>query len=332
MIPFPLPPPIIQAASQEIPLNDAVEQVMQDFDTDDPALLLRDPAVSRMDQPSLRWLRSAALLEIPGNPFRKGTPSFAEAAALLALLKADGAQAETLLLNLKVQEPGTALALWRWAKRQERARPWNRAVRRTWEDKLMAKEVPVVLNSYALRHALCWALAEKDEARFAELKAAWGQDAPSLFASFQGLFGWFNEISPVMRLWTIPGLEYQDQRLDMLLALDGSKPSRVWISPDTSPLPKLPAGTAWIIPSPAGSQNSNETSLNQTEKSAGTGISMSMAMAKGQAYFAPSRGEFEAFGLVFFPILIELDAKGAIKDIRMGDAAPNQPPSLATNQ
>lgn len=325
MIPFPFPPPIIQATRHVIPLNEAVEQVMQDFDAEDPALPSRDPEVARVDRTSLRWLRSAALSEIPENPFRKGTASFAEAEALLAMLKADRAHAEVLLPNLKVQEPGTALALWRWAKRQERAKPWSLATRRIWEDKLMAKSVPSMLNGYALRHGLCWALAEKDEARFAELKAAWGQDDPSLFASFQRLFGWFGGISPVLRLWMLPGLEYQDRRLDLLLAFDGGKSSRIWISPDTSPLPKMPGHTAWIVPSATGNQNPSETSLNLGELVAGEKISASVAMAKGLAYFAPSRTEFETLGLVFFPILIELDSKGEIKDIHMGDAAPPRP-------
>ena len=325
MLPFPFPPPMIQAVVQVMTRNKAVEQVMQDFDAEDQSLPLRDPAVSRADRPSLRWLRTAALSEIPDNPFRKGTASYLEAEALLTLLKADRTQAEMLVPKLKLQEPGTSLALWRWAKRQEQAKPWSHATRRMWEDKLMAKRVPSMLNGYALRHALCWALAEKDETRFAELKAAWGQDAPSLFASFQGLFGWFDGISPELRLWKLPGLEYQDRRLDLLLAFDGGKSSRIWISPEISSLPIMPAGTAWIVPSATGTQNSNDTGLIQNEQSAGTALSMSVAMARGQAYFAPSRADFEAVGLVFFPILIELDSTGAIKDIRMGDAAPPRP-------
>ncbi len=325
MIPIPFPPPLIQVAPNVIPLNEAVEQVMQDFDAETPTLPLRDPAVSVADQPSLRWLRSAAVLELPENPFRKGTASSAEAEALLALLKADQAQAETLLPDLKVQEPGSALALWRWAKRQERSKPWGLSARRVWEDKLMARSVPSMLNGYALRHGLCWALAEKDEVRFAALKAAWGQDDPALFASFQGLFAWFGGITPVLRLWTLPGLEYQDRRLDMLVAFDGSKPNRIWISPEISSLSTMPTHTAWIFPSATGSQNSNETSLNKVEQATGTTIAMSVTMAKGHAYLLPRRAEFEALGLVFFPILIGLDPKGAIKDIRMGDAAPQTP-------
>lgn len=322
MIPFPFPPPVVQAAKSWVPLDEAVDQVMQDFDADDLALPLWNPEVARADKPSLRWLRSAALSEIPENPFRKGTAAFAEASALLTLLKADRTQVETTLSAFQFQEPGTALALWRWAKRQERAKPWNPATRRLWEDKLMANSVPAMLNGYALRHALCWALAEKDETRFAALKATGGEDSPSLFASFQRLFGWFGEISPVLRLWTLPALEYQDQRLDLLLAFDGSKPSRIWISPELGSSLKMPSHTAWIVPSASGNQNPSETSLKLGELVLGKKIATSVAMAKGQAYFAPSQTEFETLGLVFFPILIELDSKGTIKDIRMGDAAP----------
>lgn len=330
MIPLPFPPPMFQSTPRAIPLKEAVDLVMQDFDAEDPTLPLREPEVALTDQPSLRWLRSAAQKEIPENPFPKGTDSFAEATALLALQKADRAQAEGSLPKLKIQEPGSALALWRWARRQEQVKPWSPSARRAWEDKLLAENAPAVLNGYALRHALCWALAEKDEARFAELKATLGQDAPSLFASFQGLFGWLGALSPVLRLWVVPGLEYRDLRLDELLAFDGSKANRIWISPEATPLPQLPAGTAWIIPSATGSQNANETSLNPVEKSAGTSISSNLSMAKGHAYFEPSRGEFEPFGLVFFPVLIELDSKGGVQNIRMGDAVVNPLRSPAT--
>lgn len=322
MIPFPFPP-VIQVSETVIPLQEAIEKVMQDIDADDPALPLRDHKVARADQPSLRWLRAAALSEKPENPFRAGTRSSAEAEDFLTLLSADRTQAEALLPKLTLSEPGTALGLWRWATRQERMQPWGPAARAIWEDKLMAKHVPTMLNGYALRHALCWALAEKDETRFASLKAAWGQDDPSLFASFQGLFAWFGELSPVLRLWVLPTLDYQDLRLDNLLAFDGSHSSRIWISPDTTPLPHLPTGTAWLLPSEAGSQNPNESSLNPVEKAAGTKVSMALVPAKGHAYFAPSRAEFEAAGLMFFPILIELDAKGKVQAIRMGDAVAN---------
>lgn len=328
MIPFPVVPPTIQASVPVVPLKAAVEQVMQDFDAEDPASPIRNPVVPRGDKLSLRWLRSAATLEMPQNPFHQGTASFLEGEALLALLKADRAHAEGLLPRLKVHEPGTALALWRWAKRQERASPWSPALRRVWEDKLLAQDVPAMVNGYALRHGLCWALAEKDETRFAALKAAWGQDSPALLASFQGLFGWFGGISPAMRLWTLPELQYRDLRLDLLLAFDGSKPDRIWISPDPSgigPPMKMPARTAWIIPSLTGTQNSNEPSLIEGEKTAATALSMSVASAKGQAYFAPSRAEFEEFGLVFFPILIKLGPDGTVQDILMGDAAPRMP-------
>lgn len=328
MIPVAFPPPMIQTQIQAMTLPEAVEQVLQDFDAEDPALPLRYPMVRLADQPSLRWLRSAAMTDIPNNPFRKGSASFVEAEALLALVKTDQTKArtiETLLAELKVREPGTALALWRWAKRLERSRPWSPGIRRIWEGKLMARSVPPLLNGNALRHALCWALAEKDEKRFVELKTAWGQDSPSILASFQGLFGRFGEISPELRLWKLPGLEYQDRRMDSLLAFDGGKPSRIWISQDIGSVSKIPPGTVWIVPSITGTQNINETNLAEIEQSAGTAIEAIVALAKGQAYFAPCRTDFETIGLVFFPILIELDPKGAIKDIRMGDAAPTAP-------
>ena len=45
----------------------------------------------------------------------------------------------------------------------------------------------------------------------------------------------------------------------------------------------------------------------------------------GEAPSAPSRAAFEGLGLAWFPILIELDPKGDVRSIRMGDAAPDKP-------
>ena len=39
----------------------------------------------------------------------------------------------------------------------------------------------------------------------------------------------------------------------------------------------------------------------------------------------PAHGAFERLGLNWFPILIELDQKGDVRTIRMGDAAPEKP-------
>ncbi|MDE3246773.1 MAG: hypothetical protein KGN80_11860, partial [Acidobacteriota bacterium] len=82
MVPLLFPPSMLQSSPRVIPLAEAVDLVMQDFDAEDPALPLREPEVAPADQPSLRWLRSAAQKELPENPFPKGTESFAEAKAL----------------------------------------------------------------------------------------------------------------------------------------------------------------------------------------------------------------------------------------------------------
>ena len=111
MIPFLIPPHLSQSAPERIPLQQAVDQVLQDFDSDNPAMPLRDPSVAPADQLSLRWLRSAASKERPDNPFRKGSTAFKEAEAVLALLDSDRGQAPALLTRLRLHEAGSALAL-----------------------------------------------------------------------------------------------------------------------------------------------------------------------------------------------------------------------------
>ncbi len=325
MIPFTVPPHLSQPASARIPLREAIEQVLQDFDSDNPALPLRDPAVAPTDRPSLRWLRSAASKERPDNPFRRGTAAFKEAAAVLALLDSDRSHVPTRLAGLSLREAGSALAVWRWAKRRDKVDPWAPPMRNLWEDKLMDKEVPAMVRGYALRHALCFALADMDEARFTSLKSTWGDDETSLFTSFQSLFGLPGGTSPILRLWELPDLQYKDLRLDALRSWDGGESRNIWICPDEGSFPSLPPGTAWVIPSTTGLQNSANTELGEYERPAGKALSMRVTMASRHAYLAPSRADLEAHGLVLFPILVELGPRGIITKIRLGDAAPATP-------
>ena len=271
---------------------------------------------------SLLWLRAAATFDPsagrPQNPFRTGAQR-QEAVALLGLLALPQAQLPAALQALPLRESGTALALWRWGRLQVRKGTFAPTLRRAWENRLLAAGPPLV-RGYALRHALCWALREQDEARFTELRtlAAPGQEAT--FQGFQRLLGILGAPSPSLRLWTLPGLDYQDLRLDEL----GTP--RVWILPvEDGPIPELPLGTSWIIPSASAGLDEREASLSEPLRSEGEELSTRLRAAGRSARFAPSRTSFERLGLIWFPILVELDASGNVRSILMGDAAPEKP-------
>jgi hypothetical protein len=268
-----------------------------------------------------RWLKAAATFDLqglPANPFATGRER-AEAEALRQLLKTPGEQLSTALKAVPLREAGTALALWRWGQAQVRNGSFAPALRRSWEDHLLDAG-PALTRGYALRHALCWALAEQDEARFAALRSVAGPSSEDLLNGFQRLFGLLGGPSPVFRLWTLPGLEYRDLRLDEL----GGR--RVWICPlEGAPLPEFPGGTSWIIPSASGGLDERDASLPGPLLNEGQVFAEKLRPAGRTAYFAPSRAAFESLGLDWFPILIELDGRGNLQAVRMGDAAPVRP-------
>jgi hypothetical protein len=94
---------------------------------------------------------------------------------------------------------------------------------------------------------------------------------------------------------------------------------------EDGPLPEIPMGTSWIIPSTSGGLDERDASLSEPLMEEGRALANRVQLAGQAAFFAPSRGAFESLGLVWFPILIELDGKGDIRAIRMGDAAPDRP-------
>ncbi|HEX4845300.1 MAG TPA: hypothetical protein VFV26_03715 [Geothrix sp.] len=271
--------------------------------------------------PAFRWLRAAATSDPqrgPANPFPPG-PAHREAEALRALFKAPENRLAGRLAALPLQQPGTALALWRWGKARMREGRFTPDVRRTWEDRLLA-EGPALTRGYALRHALCWALADQDEARFASLKARADATADPVLAQFQRLFGLLGGPSPVLRLWTLPALDYQDVRLDQLGA------ARLWVLPaEEGPLPELPPEVAWIIPSLHAGLDDRSASLPEGLMEEARALASRLQAEGRTARYVPDRAAFESLGLAWFPILIELDGQGNLKAIRMGDAAPEKP-------
>ncbi|GLH74112.1 hypothetical protein GETHLI_26140 [Geothrix limicola] len=268
------------------------------------------------------WLRAAATFDpardLPVSPFATGR-EHQEAEALRHLLRAPKAQLHAALKALPMRTSGTALALWRWGQLQVRSGAFDPALRQVWEDRLIAAG-PYLTRGYGLRHALCWALAQQDEARFSRLRAAAGPASETMIQGFQRLFGWLGNPSPTLRLWSLPGLDYQDLRLDQLGG------ARVWIHPaDADSLPPLPAGTAWIIPSASAGLDERAASLSEPILAEGQALAGRLQSAGRTAHFAPSQAAFEQLGLLWFPILIDLDGQGNIRSIRMGDAAPPKP-------
>lgn len=315
------PVPAPSAAAAPRPQSQEAESAMLDaFDWGQP--LPATPELKGMAAVKYQWLRAAATFDpahgLPISPFATGQER-REAEALRRLLKAPKDQISGALQALPLRETGTALGLWRWGRLQVRTGTFDASLRRMWEDRLLAAG-PALTRGYALRHALCWALAEQDEARFAAVRSRTNQDAEDTLKGFQRLFGLPGGPSPVLRLWTLPELEYRDLRLDQLGAL------RVWIRPaEDGPLPEIPAGTAWIIPSATGSLDERDASLPEPLLAEGQALAARLRSAGRSALFAPSRPAFERLGLAWFPILIELDGKGDIRSIRMGDAAPRNP-------
>jgi len=319
---MPLPPqPTPPALSAPAPTGaEALEALLEAFDWGRPLPLMPKQLKG---QAALRyqWLRRAATFDPAGNlptgPFLSGRER-REVESLLRLPGVPREQLEQALKALSLREAGSALALWRWGQVRVRTGAFDPAVRRAWEDRLL-RDGPALTRGYALRHALCWALAERDESRFAALRPAGDPSLEAIHQSFQGLFALLGGPSPSLRLWRLPDLGYRDVSLDQL-------GSRIWICPvEEGPLPALPPGTAWIVPSASGGLDERDASLSELLLAEGRGLAQRLQVAGTTAHFAASRPAFERLGLVWFPILIELDGKGVIRSIRMGDAAPKRP-------
>lgn len=315
------PPALVAPApSASVSAQEAEAALLEAYDYDSP--LPKAPKLKGPAALAYRWLRAAATFDPardqPANPFVAGRER-KEAEALRALMKAPKEQLPAALKALPLRASGTALALWRWGQVQVRTGVFDASLRRAWEDRLLPVG-PFMTRSYALRHALSWALAEQDEARFASLRAKADANSEDTIKGFQRLFGLLGGPSPVLRLWSLPRMEYHDLRLDELGA------PRIWIRPaEKEGLPDLPAGTAWIIPSEVADLSERDASLSDRLQTEGKALAARLQAAGRSAQLAPSRAAFEALSLVWFPILIELDAKGNLQSIRMGDAAPDRP-------
>jgi hypothetical protein len=321
-MPLPLlwPPTQSQAAPtphppKVLPRDLAEHRLFEAFDEDAPLPLLK---VAPRDRAALQWLRNAIEQARPKNPFPKGSLAFREAEKLVKLLAAEPGTWSARIGALSPTMAGSHMALWRWGRLQVRSGRMAKPLRQEWEDRLLLAEMPGI-RGLALRHALCWALAEGDEARFSSLKAGYSQEVPSLFSGVQKLYGWIGGTSPTFRLWKFPDLTYSDLRMDQLDA------TRIWICPAETDLPRLEPRTAWIIPAKAGRTHGKDTHPSKPDTAEALALAPRLKSEGLAPWLAPQRQEWEEAGLLFFPILIELDPEKRVRRIQMGDAAPPRP-------
>lgn len=297
-------------------LPEAETSFLEAYDAQEDARDLKAPMVALADRSALKWLVESATKAIPTNPFRRGSAPWREAESLrhLSALPTDSwlKAIESQPLTLR----GSRLGLWRWGQSRVRDGRMGAGLRRQWEDKLLASGTSDLLFEYALRHALCFALAEADEVRFAQLKERWSAPAPDIFLDFQRAFALLGSPSPLFTLWKLPDMTTGDFSLHAL----GTH--RIWIAADSGKgLPELPADAIWIMPTKQGLQPEGQNTLLEPELSEARSLAARLQEAKREAYLAPVRKPFETYALMYFPILIELDAEGSIRKIRMGDAA-----------
>jgi len=311
---LPLVPFVLQAAPP-ISLGDATAQILEAFDDGQPSEKLPRPIVKAKDRASLKWLRAALGEASPRNPFPRGSRFHKEAESVRALLEANPDQASSLLASLKPTLAGSHAALWRWGQARARKGVFSIAQRHAWEDLLLSQGGPGVIRGWALRHALCFALAEGDEARLLALKTTLGDELPNFFQPFQRAFALLGGPSPRFYLWSLPEL----QALDLSLSSMGT---RIFVSPLEAP---APADSAWIIPAPTTNLSTNLSVLEGGSLDEAKRVAEQIRAMGRKAYFAPSRPPFESLALVYFPIDIRMDAAGMIQSIRMGDAAQAKP-------
>ena len=296
----------IAAPTQATPLSDAESRLLADLD----AGLGPSPAsgLAAKDRPAYQWLLAAAAWK-PGAalavPFPRGAQA-QEAQAWKGFLEQGAGDPAGLPLSLS----GSRLLLWSWMRDRDRHAPLPAAQRARLEDRLLAGG-PDTIRGWALRHALCFAVADRDMGRFSALKAARLDMAPEAFTGIQSLLALLGGPSPSFRLWRLPDLAYDDSPLSGLGA------ARIWICPPGLPVPE---GAVWIIPSASGGQNGREADLDPGMKAEARAL---LPQLHGrEAWFAASKEAWESYGLQWFPILIELDGTGNLRSVRMGDAAP----------
>ena len=315
LMPF-VPVLLVARSAAPVSLPEAEAQYLQAWDYRNGDEAIAAPVVARKDQPALKWLAAAATQALPVNPFPKGGPAWYEGERLRRFLQAPRERWPEELQALPLTLSGSSLALWRWGQPRVRDGRMDKALRLQWEDRLLQGNSPAVVQDSALRHALCFALAEADGIRFAQLKDRLEETFPELFPKFQNAFSLLGSPPPVMHLWSLPGLDSVDLPLGKL----GGSQVRMETDPGTG-LPQLPPDAVWIVPTLEGSQPEASNYLEGTSLVEAERLVPRLRAAGRTAYLAPTRSVFEAYALMYFPLQIDLDAQGLVLRIRMGDAA-----------
>lgn len=277
----------------------------------DEARSLPRLTVAKADRAQLTWLEKNLQGSVPVNPFQGGHRDFLEAEAMRAFLLKGGA-----VNGLSLRLTGSQAALWRWGAARARAGGWAVTERHAWEDRLTAPDMHFLFRESALRHALCFALAEQDEARFSELRERWGDQVNELFPSFQRAFALLGAPLPVLRIFGMPELSPLEESL-------GSRYRRLRIegSPKEGTLPVLPKDQACLLPTRRGALPLDESELDAESFAEAQSLKARLPATPTGYFLAPCRASLETHALVLFPVLVDLDETGRVTRIQMGDAA-----------
>jgi hypothetical protein len=306
--------PALQEQEPEPPPLEILEyQALEAFDHDTVRAMPTLPPGREDDMAKLQWLQSAAALPIPVSVFRKGSPESLEADALLRFIGMDRVPPELDIEKVPLALTGSQLALWRHGRVSIREGRWDSKIRISWENRLIEAKTHPIIRGLALRHALCWALADGDEKRFAELKySKAGEDMPSIVTLFQKAFALLGGPLAPLRLW--------DTSLEELPAEQAAF-GRIWISP-AADLPPPDHSATWIYPILG--QAGFESGPALAWMSAAEELLKDNALAGYSVFFAPSQDELEMLGMALFPVLMELDQNGDVASVKMGDACPSK--------
>jgi hypothetical protein len=304
-------PTVLAQGFETEPLELLEYRMLEAFDYSAAIALPELPPERAADLAKLRWLHSAAYSTFPVSAFSPGSPEQKEADGVIRFLKTGALPTEQGLATLGLSLTGSQLALWRFGQASVRSGAWGRDTRLQWEARLLDAPVHPIIKGFALRHALCWALAEKDEKRFAYLKhSEAGEGQPIIFSLFQKAFAALGGPLNTLRLWTASLSEATS---------DTPFNGAVWVSPDPSFPP--PAHTKdWIVPL-------LEVALTETADGPAWAARARQMMeekifADYRVFFAPFLKDLDMLGIALFPALLELGEGGSIQGIKMGDACP----------
>jgi hypothetical protein len=308
-------PSLLLAQASPLSLHAAENQYLEDWDSRGGNESVPVPQVDNVDMPVLKWLVESATRELPANPFVKGKTPWREAEAIRHFVQSKSGRWSEDLKALPLTLSGSYVALWRWGKPKVRSGRLDKALRLQWEDRLLVDGAPDVVRDMALRHALCFALAENDGDRLGWLKDRLEGLYPDIFLKFQSAFSLIGVPPPVVHLWTLPQMQSVDLPLNQL----GGSHVRIEADPGQG-LPQLPADTAWVVPTLEGSQPEASVVLEGSSLAEARPLIPRLEAAKRTAYLAPVRKSLETYALMYFPIQIELGSDGTIMSICMGDA------------